>query len=159
MGGCVIDRVLTQGEFGQLVGITQQAVSDLQRRGVLKPNVTGQTWLLAYCAHLREEAAGRAGALAEASAGLKTAQRQEVELRLALKRREAAPVAVIELVLAKVGRQCAAKLDALVPALRLRWPDVTAEQLKLVEAEVATVRNLMAEVSLASLPVDEEEDR
>ena len=77
MGGCLIDRALSQGEFAALVGITQQAVSDLQRRSVLKLNVTGQAWLIDYCAHLREEAAGRAGVLAAASVALKNSQRAE----------------------------------------------------------------------------------
>jgi terminase small subunit / prophage DNA-packing protein len=158
MGGCVLDRVLTQAEFGELVGITQQAVSDLARRGVLKPNVTGLAWLRAYCSHLREEAAGRAGVLADASAALKNVQREEVELRVALKRREAAPVSVIALVLAKVGRQCAGILDGLIPAIRRRWPSVTAEQLKFIDAEVARVRNLMASVSIDDLKPDDKDE-
>lgn len=153
MGGCVIDLncTLSQGEFAALVGITQQAVSDLQRRGVLRHNTVGSAWLLAYCEHLREEAAGRAGLLADSSAKLKDAQRAEVELRLALKRREVAPVAVISQVLARVGRQAAAVLEGLVPDLRRRWPDVSAEQLKLVEEAVVRVRNLMSGLTLVDV--------
>lgn len=53
MGGCLIDRALFQGEFLALVRITQQAVSDLQRRGVLKLNATGQAWLIVPAIRLR----------------------------------------------------------------------------------------------------------
>lgn len=145
------DRMMSQREFGDLVGIGESAVSDLMARGVLRPNLTGQAWLHAYCKHLREQAAGRAGALAEASAALKLEQRDEVAMRNAIKRREYAPVAVISQVLAKVGRQCAGILDGLVPGIRLRWPEVSSDQLKLVEAEVARARNLMAAMSMADL--------
>lgn len=43
----------TQAEFGQMVGITQQAVSDLMRRGILLPDQSAQTWLDRYLTHLR----------------------------------------------------------------------------------------------------------
>ena len=148
MGGCVLDRVMTQAEFGDLVGITQQAVSDLQRRGVLKSNVTGKAWLLAYCEQLRQEAAGRAGKLAEARAALDNERREEIAMRNAIKRAEYAPVALIEQVLARVGRQVAGVLDGLVPSIRLRWPDVTSDQLQIIEGEVARARNTAAQISL-----------
>lgn len=131
------------------MGITQQAVSDLQRRGVLKLNVTGQAWLIDYCAHLREEAAGRAGVLADASAALKNSQRAEVDMRVAIKRREFMPVSLISEILAKVGRQTSGILEGLVPAIRLRWPEITAEQLKLIDGEIARARNRMSVVTLA----------
>ncbi|MGR3495209.1 hypothetical protein [Citreimonas sp.] len=55
----------TQGEFARHVGITQQAVSDLVGRGVIKPQGRGKLDLdearLAYCAHLRSVAGNRSG--------------------------------------------------------------------------------------------------
>lgn len=51
----------TQALFGSLVGITQQAVSDAVSRGVLEPEASLGQWLLGYCAHLRDVAAGRGG--------------------------------------------------------------------------------------------------
>ena len=157
MGGDVLDRVMTQSEFAELVGITQPAVSDLVKRGVLRPNITAATWLRDYCAHLREEAAGRAGTLAEASAALKIAQRQEVEMRVAIKRKEYMPVGLIAQVLALMGRQSATIFDGIKPGIRLRWPDITAEQLDYIDAEVSKARNLVASMSLASLPAEDEE--
>ena len=51
---------LKQAEFGELVGISQPAVSDLLARGVLTDGESGGVWLKQYCRHLREIAAGRA---------------------------------------------------------------------------------------------------
>ena len=151
MGGCLIDRVMSQSEFGELVGITQQAVSDLQRRGVLRVNVTGHTWLLAYCEHLREEAAGRAGVLADASAALKIAQRQEVELRLAVKRGEFAAIGDLERAIAGVGRRVVAILEGIVPAIKRRMPSADPEILTLVGAEIVRARNEAATMSLSAI--------
>jgi terminase small subunit / prophage DNA-packing protein len=152
----VIEGFITQRQFGDLVGITEPAVSDLVKRGVLKANVSGHGWLLAYCQHLREHAAGRAGTLAESRAALDNERRIEIAMRNAVKRKEYAPVSAIAEVLAKVGRQSAGILEALTPAIRLRWPEVSSEQLRLVEGEVAKARNRIAAISLDDL-VDKDE--
>lgn len=153
----MLDRAVTQSEFAELIGVTQQAVSDLQRRGVFKPDVTGAGNLLAYCHHLREEAAGRAGELATESAALKRSQRAEVDMRVALKRRELMPVAVVSQVLAQVGRQASVKLDAIKPGIRLRAPDIGVEVMDYIEGEIAKARNLVAAMSLADLVSDDPE--
>jgi len=153
----VLDRLLSQTEFADLVGISQQAVSDLKRRGVLRDNVTGASWLRAYCEQLREQAAGRAGTLAENRAALDNERRIEIAMRNAIKRKEFAPVETIAIVLAKVGRQIAGTLEAIGPAIRLRWPDVTSEQLRLIDGEIAKARNLAAQISLDQLADDEDE--
>lgn len=49
----------TQREFADHVGVSQPLVSDLLRRGVLPRDGTLDQWRLAYCKHLREQAAGR----------------------------------------------------------------------------------------------------
>lgn len=49
-----LDKPCTQEEFGELVGISQQAVSNLVGRGVLKPGQTAQHWLDRYLSHLRQ---------------------------------------------------------------------------------------------------------
>lgn len=48
-----LDVPCTQAQFGWLVGISQQAVSNLAARGVLKPGQTAQHWLDRYLSHLR----------------------------------------------------------------------------------------------------------
>lgn len=154
----MLERALTQAEFASLVGITQQAVSDLQRRHVLRQNVTGAAWLLAYCEHLREQAAGRAGQLAESRAALDNERREEIAMRNAVKRREYLPAVLIAQVLARMGRQVAGIFDGIVPAMRRRWPELTADQLKLLETEIARARNLAAAVSVDDLAADADEE-
>lgn len=51
---------ITQKEFGALVGVSQAAVSDMVGRNVITPGASAGQWLLEYCKHLREIAAGRA---------------------------------------------------------------------------------------------------
>jgi len=47
-----LDAPCTQAEFGEIVVISQQAVSNLAARGVLKPGQTAQHWLDRYLSHL-----------------------------------------------------------------------------------------------------------
>lgn len=58
----IAKRHVTQAEFGDLIGVTQSAVSDLVRRGVIQREGKGRipvaSALLAYCAHMRGIAAG-----------------------------------------------------------------------------------------------------
>jgi phage terminase Nu1 subunit (DNA packaging protein) len=147
-----LDQPVTQAEFGELVGITQQAVNDLVKRGVLTDGHTCQQWLWDYCKRLRLQAAGRDGTdLSTARAALDNAKRIEVELRNAIKQREYAPVWALADLLALVGRQISGALESIVPGIRLRWPDVGADKLKLIEAEVVKARNLAAGITLDRL--------
>lgn len=57
-----LDYQPTQTEFGALVGLSQPAVSNLLARGIIREGDTIGAWAVAYCAHLREQAAGRAAA-------------------------------------------------------------------------------------------------
>src|SRR5690606_21772953 len=63
---------VTQSQFAKIVGVSQPLVFKLLDRGTLQPGDTMGEWLLAYCASLREVAAGRGGdeqvAMAEARA-------------------------------------------------------------------------------------------
>ena len=53
-------KPVTQKRFADLVGVTQQTVSDLCRRGVLGQGDSMGEWIHQYCSNLREHAAGRA---------------------------------------------------------------------------------------------------
>lgn len=89
-----LNQQVTQAEFGDLVGITQQAVSALLHSGVLKSGASVSTWLQAYCDNLREQAAGRRGRsldgpdLVDERARLTREHRAMAELRLAEARGE-----------------------------------------------------------------------
>lgn len=153
-----LDATCTQAQFGELVGISQPAVSDLLARSVIQPGAPAGVWLLDYCAHLREQAAGRGadGELAFQRSELARVSRERAEIKLALERREYAPVSLIEQVLATVGRTIAGSLEALPGNLHKRCPALTPEDLKIVQIEVSKACDLAVAASLANLDAAEE---
>lgn len=148
----------TQQEFGDLVGISQPAVSDLLSRGVIQPGNAAGQWLLDYTAHLREQAAGRGadGELAYQRSELARVSRERAEIKLALERKDFAPVALIEQVLATVGRSIAGVLEPLHVNLHKLCPALTPEDLKLIQLEVAKACDIAVSASLASLDAGDE---
>lgn len=147
-----LDHQLKQSEFGALVGISRQAVGDLQSRGIIEPGMSGAEALLAYCGHLRIVAAGRLAAgdldLAEERAGLAKAQRERIEMQNAVTRRELAPVVLLEEVLAKAGSKVAGILDAIPGMIRRRNSALTSGDLEMISGEVARARNIAAALTL-----------
>jgi len=139
---------MKQGDFGQLVGISQQAVSDLVRRDVLFPGAAGGMWLQQYCAHLREQAAGRAAAgeldLAAERARLARAQSERIEMQNAETRRESAPVVLLEIAVATMGRKVAAVLEAIPVKIKRRSKNLSAEDIEIITAEITKARNIAA---------------
>jgi len=156
-----LSEPLTQEQFGDLVGVSQQAISELLGRGILKAGQPAATWLRAYTKHLREQAAGRGadGELARERARLAREQADRVAMDNAVNRRELAPIAVLELVLAKMAGDVGSVLQGLVPRLRRRV-ELPTEALRIFEDEVSKARNRAAALSLADAEdePDEEED-
>ena len=150
----------TQERFGQLVGIGQPAVSALLDDDTLQRGDTVAAWLLDYCKNLREQAAGRGmdGELAFQRAELARVSRERNEIKLAVERREFAAVALLEQVLATVGRSIAGALEPLHVTLHKRHPELSAEVLKLVQTEVARACDLAVSMSLEVLEDDAEGD-
>lgn len=148
-----LGQVLSQEAFGDLVGISQPAVSDLMTRGIIQAGQPCGVWLLAYTAQLREQAAGRGadGELASERARLAREQADMVAMKNAQARKELAPVLILEEVLALVTRQVATVLDGIGPQLRRNFPDLSGEQLKLIGGELARARQLAATVNLQAV--------
>lgn len=112
----------TQRDIGHHLGVSQPAVAGLVRDGVFMPAARGSYDLnacrLAYCAHLREQAAGRAGQpgaaldLATERARLAAAQAEAQERKNAVERGELvslpdithAIVGLIEVTKTQLGR-------------------------------------------------------
>lgn len=142
---------MSQAAFGGLVGVSQQAVSDLLARGVIRQGDTARTWLLAYCENLRAVAAGRDpdGELSTERARVARATAEKIEMQNAVTRRELAPIAALEVVLNDVAKRIAARLDSLVPQIRRTAPEVPTSVLARVAAEVAECRAACAQVNLA----------
>ncbi len=154
-----LDAPCTQAAFGELIGVGQPAVSDMVARQVLRPSDTARQWLLAYCAHMREQAAGRGadGELAFQRSELARVSRERAEIKLAKERGEYAEVALIEQVLATVGRGIVGALEPLHVTLHRQCPALTPEDLKLIQTEVARACDLAASASLALLDVPDED--
>ncbi len=150
-----LGSAVSQGAFADLVGISQPAVSDLIARGTLTRGATVRIWLQEYCSNLREQAAGRASAgdldLIQERAALARAQRIKVEMVNAQMRKQLAPVAMLESVLAKVGRQVATKLESIPVQIKRRSPNLTAEDIDLIAEEITKARNIAAAVTLEAL--------
>jgi len=152
-----LDQPCKQAEFGELVGVSQPAVSDMVSRGVLTPGQSAGAWLRDYCAHLREQAAGRGadGELAFQRSELARVSRERAEIKLALERREYAAVALIEQVLASVGRSIAGALEPLHVNLHKRCPQLSSEDVRLIQLEVARCCDMAVAASLAMLDADD----
>lgn len=150
----------TQTAFAELVGIGQPAVSELVARGVLSPGDTAGQWLHAYCAGLREVAAGRGmdGELAYQRAELARVSRERAEIKLKVERAEFAPVALIEQVLASVGRGVAGLLEPLPAQLHKLCPALTPDDVRVIQTEVSKACDLAAAASLALLDESEEDE-
>jgi len=155
----MLDATTTQAQFGELVGIGQPAVSGLLERGVIQTGQTAGQWLIDYCAHLREQAAGRGadGELAFQRSELARVSRERAEIKLALERKEFAPVSLLAQVLATVGRSIAGVLEPLHVNLHKLCPALTPEDLKLIQLEVSKACDLAVGASLAVLDVADDE--
>src|SRR4051812_22584952 len=112
------------------MGISQQAISALLTRGVLAREGTLGEWILAYGSNLREQAAGRAtkGELDLATERARWAKKQadRVAMENAEKRRELAPVALLEHVLAGISRRIVGVLESIPVQIKRRAPDMPA---------------------------------
>jgi terminase small subunit / prophage DNA-packing protein len=153
--------VCTQAEFGALVGVSQQAVSEMLQRGVLRDGDTASAWLVGYCAHLRTVASGRDVDSELSSQRTRVARETADKLALenAVSRREFAPIALLESVLADVARQVSIRLDSLAPLIKRRLPDLPAAAVAQIEAEVSLCREICAAVNLQSADdADDDED-
>lgn len=154
-----LDAPCTQREFGDLVGVSQQAVSDMLSRQVLEPGQPLRDWLSLYCSHLRETAAGRGadGELAYQRAEHARVSRERNELKLKLELKTYAPVAVLEQVLASVGRKIAGLLEPLPGQLHKLCPSLTPEEVTLIQRAVAKACDHAATAGLAVLDEPDED--
>ena len=147
-----LDEVATQAAFGAVVGVTQQAVSELMARGVIQQGQPAAVWLLAYCEHLRQMAAGRDpdGQLAEQRTRLAREQADRVALQNAIQRREYMPAQLLEEVLATVSRQAATQLDSVLPEMLQRFPYLVGEPARFLQEKLAMAREAMASAQFSA---------
>lgn len=151
---------MTQSQFGDLVGISQQAVSELARRQILAEGGNAGDWLRSYCEHLREVAAGRGGEFSVELAGerarLAREQADKIAMQNAVTRGELAPARLLEEVLAKVGARAGRILETIPGEIRRRLPQLTSDDIGAVNRIVAKARNMAAGMSLEDLNQDDD---
>lgn len=157
-------ETMTQADFGSLVGISQQAVSGLVTDGVIAPGDGWRAWLLAYCARLRETAAGRmsedGARLQRERADLARVQRERIELANAITRGTQAPIDLLGDALAKAIEVMVSELDQIDGLLAQTCPDMPEVTRAAVLNCVASARNKIAArgASLVMADIDAVDD-
>ena len=122
-------------------------------RKVLSAEQTAGQWLLAYCAQLREVAAGRGadGELAFQRSELARVARERNEIQLAKDRREFAAVSLIELVCAHIGRSVAGLLEPLPGEIHKLCPALTPDDVRRIQLTVSKACDIAVSASLTDL--------
>lgn len=153
----MLDQPCTQATFGALIGVSQQAVSELMAKKIITQGEPARVWLLSYCAHMREVAAGRDsdGMLVTARTALAIEQTQAIALKNAVTRKEYAPVGLLADVLATASAGVVDRFDALPGELRKVCPDLPVEARDTIGRTIAAARNewirATAELAVARL--------
>jgi phage terminase Nu1 subunit (DNA packaging protein) len=142
----------TQNEFALIIGVSQQAVSDMQKRNVIASGETLGIWLTKYCSYIREFAAGRAGNgdidLVTERAMLARSQRERIDMQNEITRREYGPIIALEQSISDCMARVASKLDTVPGKLKLGNDKLTASDLDTVSAIIAEVRNDIATMTI-----------
>ncbi len=137
----------TQAVIGQLVGVSQQAISALVNDGKIPATGTVGAVLVAYCERLREQAAGRMGEeaggldLVQERAALARSQRIAQDLKNDIARGEYAPIGLLTDVLATAGAAVVDRFEQLDGALRKACPDLPDEARTTIMTVIASARN------------------
>ena len=129
-----------------MVGVSEASISKRVSDGVLIRGECVHAWLIGYCEHLRDQAAGRLGEtlgldLVQERAGLARAQREAQELKNAVARGEYAPIGILADVLALASSAIVDRLDQLEGQLRKACPDLPEEARMVILRVIADARN------------------
>lgn len=140
----------TQQGLADIVGVSQQAISDAFVRGVLPRGGSYRDCLIAYCAHLRGVAAGRSADgdieidLVTERALLAREQRVGQEIKNNVARGTYGPIDLLTDVLANASQSVVDRLDQIPAALNRVCPDLPQAARDAVMTEIASARNEMA---------------
>ena len=166
-----LDAPALQSVVGDMVGVSQQAISALVNEGQLPRGVSTGQLLLAYCERLREQAAGRLGNdingldPAQENAALKRAQREGVEIKNSLLRGEFAPIVLLAEVLASASQAVVERFEQIPGSLKKHCPDLPDAARDQVMTVLAAARNEwvrstaeLVAAKLESVPDDDHAD-
>lgn len=141
-----LDAIVSQAEFAQMVGVSEASISKRVSEGVLTRGENVHAWLVGYCEHLRDQAAGRIGEtlgldLVQERAGLARAQREAQELKNQVARGEFAPIGILADVLGLASSAIVDRMDQFEGQVRKACPDLPQEVLLIVLRIMADARN------------------
>lgn len=141
-----LSQPMRQADFGEMVGVSQQAVSEFLKVAALGPGVPAGDMLVAYCERLREMAAGRMGEaggldLVQERAALAREQRVGHEIKNAVARKTYAPITLLAETLAAASQAVVERFEQLPGALKRVCPDLPEAARDQVMATVASARN------------------
>jgi phage terminase Nu1 subunit (DNA packaging protein) len=155
----------TQSAVAAVVGVSQQAISAMQADGRLPSAGTNAEIVHAYCARLREQAAGRYTEgpldLSQERAALAREQRAGLEIKNAVLRGDYAAVTLLADVLATASQAVSERFDHLPGVLKKACPQLDDAARDQVVAVIAAARNewvrATAELVRARLAEDDDE--
>lgn len=152
----------SQTDAAAVIGVTQQNLSALISSGKLPAGGTNHDLILAYCARLREQAAGRASDnddgldLVTERAKLAQAQREGHEIKNAVARGDYAPIALLSEVLANASQSVSDRFDMLPGLLKKTCPDLSTAAIEQIQSVLATARNEWVRATATLGPVEYE---
>lgn len=146
----------TQEQFAKLVGITQPAVSQLVRKGILTRGGNVNQWFQEYLRNLREQAAGHSPTnnqrdLMGARAELALEQKKHYEIQNAKRLNELIPLEPIAKVFEQIFSDVRRKLLVLSRKFRSQWPEIP---LLAVDGLDSLVNEILEDLYNARLPRD-----
>lgn len=142
-----LDAPAVQSVTGQIVGVSQQAISAMVAEGKLPGFGTQAEMIQAYCERLREQAAGRLGGevggldLVQERAALAKEQRIRQRLLNDVARREYSPVGALTDVLGMASGAVVDRFDQLEAALKKSCPTLADDAKATVMQVIASARN------------------
>lgn len=166
-----LDSPAVQSVTGQIVGVTQQAISAMVVEGKLPGFATQGEMVQAYCDRLREQAAGRLGNeisgldLVQERAALARSQRISQDLKNDVARGEYAPIGLLADVLGMASSAVVDRFEQLEGALRKACPTLDEDAKATVMQVIASARNewiratsRLVQESLEALAADADAD-
>ena len=161
-----LERQGTQAELADLVGVSEARISQLASDGVVERGTTLRTQLRAYCAWMREIAAGRASTeiggldLVQERAALAREMRIGHAGKNALARGEFAPIVLLAEVLATASQSVVERFEQLPGMLKKACPDLPDAAREKVMATLASARNewVRATCELVARRLDDDDE-
>ncbi len=147
------DITFTANNLAGILGLTGARVGQLRDDGIITMEVSRRYKLEAITEYLkwyRGNPAGKAGKLDTDAerARLIAAQADKAERENKIADKKVAPVEYLEAALANVLAQMVAIFDAMPMNLKRSNPKLTARDIHMIKKDLATLRNLAADVSV-----------